>query len=98
MTELQKKALNATFERLDGMADSDLLELIDSQEVLDDALLVDANTVDYKMENMPQQDVSFSFEEPLPKMTTRFDYSMEKGVFVANGNFSFNDFALSFAA
>ncbi len=48
MTEIQKKALNAVFEKFDGMTDEDLLKKIDSQKVLDDALFVDANKVEYK--------------------------------------------------
>lgn len=98
MTEIQKKALNAVFEKFDGMTDEELLKNIDSQSVLDDAMFVDGNRVDYKMENGLAQDLSFSSEESLAEMVSQLDYSMEKGVSLANGNFSFNDFGLSFAA
>lgn len=98
MTENQKKALNAVFEKFDGMTDEELLEKIDSQKVLDDALFVDANRIDYKMENGLAQDLCLSSEESLAKIVIQFDYSMEKGVSLASGNFSFNDFGLSFAA
>lgn len=98
MTEIQKKVLNAVFEKFDGMTDEELLKKIDSQKVLDDALFVDDNRVDYKIENELVQDLSFSSEESLAEIVIQFDYTMEKGVALANGNFSFNDFGLSFAA
>lgn len=98
MTEIQKKVLNAVFEKFDGMTDEELLKKIDSQKVLDDALFVDDNRVDYKIENELVQDLSFSSEESLAEIVIQFDYTMEKGVSLANGNFSFNDFGLSFAA
>lgn len=98
MTEIQKKVLNVVFEKFDGMTDEDLLKEIDSQKVLDDVLFAYANKVDYKMGNVLAQDLCLSFEEPLVEMVTYLDYSMEKGVSLASGNFPFNDFGLSFAA
>lgn len=98
MTEIQKKALNAVFEKFDGMTDEELLKEIDYQKVLDDALFIDTNRVDYKMENGLVQDFCLSSEESLAEIVSQLDYSMEKGVSLANGNFSFNDFSLSFAA
>ncbi|MDE5581781.1 MAG: hypothetical protein K2I95_10240 [Treponemataceae bacterium] len=98
MTEVQKKALNVVFEKFDAMTDEDLLKKIDSQEALDNDLFVDANRVDYKMENGLAQNLSFSSKGSFSEIVSQFDYSMEKGVSLASGNFSFNDFGLSFAA
>lgn len=98
MTEIQKKALNAVFEKFDGMTDEELLKRIDSQKVLDNDLFVDANRLDYKMENGFAQDSRLSSEAPFSETTIQINYNIEDGVSSESRGEPFNDFGLSSAA